>query len=238
MRVFGTEPGRLCCQRWWRQAPSQWHAGQSTRCRRYQRLFVGQKVSGRKPSLSASLCHLQHQTLIQSPLWICALTGQRREVAWFQRRMASLFEGDPSVWTSVTNDSLIDEGLTTGEPQACANLSLGGSAQFGRLSRTLTTVVVSVTLVGTKSTFPKMHNPPTRLLECSLASVPPASTSHDGDGLDFQEECTATCTEGYETKSRVLALTDHSNTPPPRLDFRRCGLAVPQLRHDDRVAVF
>ena len=27
----------------------------------------------------------------------------------------------------MTNDSLIDEGLTTGEPQACANLSLGGS---------------------------------------------------------------------------------------------------------------
>ena len=40
-------------------------------------------------------------------------------------------EGDPSVVTSMTNDSLIDDGLTTGEPQACANLSLGGSIRSG-----------------------------------------------------------------------------------------------------------
>ena len=33
-----------------------------------------------------SFGHFQHQTLIQS--WMCALTVQRREVAWFQMRMA------------------------------------------------------------------------------------------------------------------------------------------------------
>ena len=43
----------------------------------------------------------------------------------------SLIEGDPSVWTSVTNGCLIDDGLTTGEPQACANLSLGGWVRSG-----------------------------------------------------------------------------------------------------------
>ena len=39
----------------------------------------------------------------------------------------SPIEGDPSVWTCMTNDYLIDDRLTTGEPQACADLSLGGS---------------------------------------------------------------------------------------------------------------
>ena len=38
-------------------------------------------------------------------------------------------EGDPSVWTCKTNDYLIDDWLTTGEPQACANLGLGGSVR-------------------------------------------------------------------------------------------------------------
>ena len=45
--------------------------------------FVGQKVLCWEPNLSASLCHFQHHTLIQSPLWMCALTGKRREIAWF-----------------------------------------------------------------------------------------------------------------------------------------------------------
>ena len=33
------------------------------------------------------------------------------------------------------------------------------------------------------------------------------STGHDGAGLAFQEEGTATCTEGYEAKSKVIAST-------------------------------
>ena len=57
---------------------------------------------------------------------MCAVTGQRREAAWFQVRVSPLFR-DPSVWTCMTNDYLIDDGLTTSEPQACADLSLGGS---------------------------------------------------------------------------------------------------------------
>ena len=38
-------------------------------------------------------------------------------------------ERDPSVWTCVTNDSLIDDGPTTGEPLTGANRSLGGSSR-------------------------------------------------------------------------------------------------------------
>ena len=58
-------------------------------------------------------------------------------------------------------------------------------AQSGRVSRPLATVVVSVGW--NESTFPKIHHPLTRLSECSLASVPPASTSHDGHGLALQK---------------------------------------------------
>ena len=41
----------------------------------------------------------------------------------------SPIEGDPSAWTGMTNDYLIDDGFTAGEPWMCANLSLGGSIQ-------------------------------------------------------------------------------------------------------------
>ena len=36
-------------------------------------------------------------------------------------------EGGQSVWTCMTNNSLIDDGFTAGEPRVCANLSLGVS---------------------------------------------------------------------------------------------------------------
>ena len=43
------------------------------------------------------------------------------------RSHGSPIEGDPAVWTSMTNDSWTDRGLPTSESQACANLSLGDS---------------------------------------------------------------------------------------------------------------
>ena len=48
----------------------------------------------------------------------------------------------------MTNDSLIDDGLTTGEPQASRRRAPTGAlvAQSGRMSRTLTMVVVSMTM--------------------------------------------------------------------------------------------
>ena len=88
-------------------------------------------------------------------------------------------------------------------------------AQSSRISRTLTTVVVSGTMVeeralmvrmrrprvgGTKAPPPKIHNLCTR-------PFPPASLSYEGDGLTSREEGTATCTEDYEAKSRVIAST-------------------------------
>ena len=132
--------------------------------------------------------------------------------------------GDSSLWTCMTNDSLIDDGLTTGEPQASRRRAPTGAlvAQSGRISRTLTMVVVSMTMEeeesahGAEETLAcgwnesatsKIHNPLTRPSKGCLVSVPPASTSHEGDGLAFQEEGTATRIEGHEAKSRVIAST-------------------------------
>ena len=78
----------------------------------------------------------------------------------------SPIEGDPSAWTGMTNDYLIDDGFTAGEPRMCANLSLGGSIQ---------------------SEFNGSEG---------------IADTYDGDGLAFQKEGTATCTEGCEAKSR------------------------------------
>ena len=58
------------------------------------------------------------------------------------------------------------------------------------------------------STSFKINNLPlTCSSECSLASVPPASASHDCDGLVLQEECPATSAESSEAKSSETALT-------------------------------
>ena len=112
------------------------------------------------------------------------------------RCACSPVEGDPSVGTSMTNDSLIDDLLTTDEPQACANLSLGGSIRSGIAH------AYDGGGLGDKewneSTFPKTHNPLTRLSEGSLTSVPLASTSQERDGLALKEEGTVTCTEDYK----------------------------------------
>ena len=47
-----------------------------------------QTVLCQEHSLSASLCHVQHQRLIQSAVWTCALTVWMKQVAWFHVRAA------------------------------------------------------------------------------------------------------------------------------------------------------
>ena len=39
----------------------------------------------------------------------------------------SPLEADPSVWTCMTNSSLIDDGFNVGEPQVCTSLGFGVS---------------------------------------------------------------------------------------------------------------
>ena len=108
----------------------------------------------------------------------------------------------------------------SGEPQACANWSFGGSIRSdiahtydgGGLGdnggeESVYGAEETSTCGWNESTTSKIHNPLTRPSEGCLVSVPPASTSHEGDGLAFQEEGTATRTEGYEAKSRVIAST-------------------------------
>ena len=58
------------------------------------------------------------------------------------------------------------------------------------------------------STSLKFYNPHlTCSSECSLASVTPATASHDCDGLPLQEERTATSAEGHGTKLGATTLT-------------------------------
>ena len=97
--------------------------------------------------------------------------------------------------------------------QACANLSLGGSIPSeiahaydgGGLGdngggESAYSADETSTCGWNERTTTKMHNPLTR-------PFPPASLSYEGDGLVFQEEGTANCTEDYDAKSMVIALT-------------------------------
>ena len=48
--------------------------------------FASQMVVSQENSLSASFYHVQHQRLIQSTVWTCALTVCMKKVAWFHVR--------------------------------------------------------------------------------------------------------------------------------------------------------
>ena len=50
--------------------------------------LASQMVLCQEHSLSASLCHVQHQRLIQSTVWTRAFTVRMREVAWSHVRIA------------------------------------------------------------------------------------------------------------------------------------------------------
>ena len=81
-----------------------------------KRSLASHMVLCQEHCLSASFCHVQHQRLIQSTVWTCALTVRMRELAWFHVR-------DPAVSTCMTNGCWTDGGLPTCEPQACADLA-------------------------------------------------------------------------------------------------------------------
>ena len=52
-----------------------------------KRSFLCQKVLCREPSPVCEPLPFSAPNMIQSPLWMCALTGRRREVAWFHERV-------------------------------------------------------------------------------------------------------------------------------------------------------
>ena len=75
-------------------------------------------------SLSASLCNVQHQRLIQSySVDVCTDSADERSCVVSCASGYSIV-GDPPVWPSLTNDSWIDGGLPTCEPQASVDLGL------------------------------------------------------------------------------------------------------------------
>ena len=53
-----------------------------------KRFRASKMVLSQEHSLSANLCHVQHQRLIQSTVWPCALTVRMKEVVWFHVRAA------------------------------------------------------------------------------------------------------------------------------------------------------
>ena len=173
-----------------------------------KRPSVSQKVLCQEPSLSVCLCHLQHQTLIQSLLWMRAVTGQKREVCLVSGARGSPIEGDPPVWTCVTNNYVIDDRAHHRRAAGVCRPELWWLNPVGYHAherRWRSGWYVQAWME--RKHYPKIHNPLTQPSECSLASVPPASASHDCDGLALQEEGTTTCAEDCEAKSRVIAST-------------------------------
>ena len=131
-------------------------------------------------------------------------------------------------------DSGTDGGLFTSEPQAAPTRAWAArscrivvglfpgaccwlrNSTAWRVSCTLATVFVSVSIAeaegahgvaGTCRVCVCVAHPLVGSTEGNLASVPPASASHDCDGLSLQEECTATCAESCKAKLRATALT-------------------------------
>ena len=134
--------------------------------------------------------------------------------------------GDPAFWTSITEDSWMNEELATCGQPARTDLSLGGSVQsafvgsegiadtydddgLGEKCRKESVYGADETntCVWNDSIFPTGHNPVTRPSEFSPAIVFPAKACHDGDSLAFQEEDSATYAEDYDAQSRVIVPT-------------------------------
>ena len=60
-----------------------------------------------------SPCHFLSAPNIDSESVVDACIDRaEEEVAWFSGARGSPIDGDPSVWTCMTNDSLIDDRLT------------------------------------------------------------------------------------------------------------------------------
>ena len=116
------------------------------------------------------------------------------------------------------------EGIT----HTCDGVGLGDDCGVERVHG----VAETDPCVWNDSTSLKINGSP---LTCSsvfsLASVPPASASHDCDGLTLQEEGTASCAERYEAESSATALTTQTChlmvTPTP---IRVCRSPVASRR--------
>ena len=90
---------------------------------------VCQKVSCREPSLFASLCHFSAPNIDSESVVDVCIDRAEEGSCMVSGTSGSPTVGDPILWTHVTNDSWIADGLFTCEPQACANLSLGFSVR-------------------------------------------------------------------------------------------------------------
>ena len=140
----------------------------------------------------------------------------------------------PATWmTLFSSVSLLQVYQMGLSPGACCWFALVRNST----AWTLATALVSVIIAEQKALMAWLKltrvcgttaPPLTCSSECSLASVPPATASHDCDGLAFKEECTATCAESYEAKSSAAAVTtqichfDGCNYTDTSLQFPSC----------------
>ena len=167
----------------------------------------------------------------------------------------SPIDGDASVWTGMTNDCLIDDGLPTGAPQACADVILGCSIRsdithtnegggFGDNGggESMYGAVETSACGWNESTTPRFtilsRTPRSAVLPLSHRQVRVIMATVSL----FRKKALPLVHRHYHLyrglRGQVEGNIDHSDRPPRRQHFRRRGLAVPHLRHDARVAVF
>ena len=121
-----------------------------------------------------------------------------------------LFPG-ASCWFALVRNSTTCDGVGVGDN--CGAEGAHGAAETDPC-------------VWNDSTSLKIYNHPLMYSsEGSLASVPPASASHDCDGLTLQEEALPLAQRANEAKSSATALTT-SDMPLRRRHPRRHGFAV------------
>ena len=75
-----------------------------------QRSLASQVVLCQEHSLSANLCQVQHQRLIQSTACAGASTVRMRDVVWFHVRATAPLR-KVRLWTGMTNDSWTNDAI-------------------------------------------------------------------------------------------------------------------------------
>ena len=138
----------------------------------------------------------------------------------------------------MTNDYVIDGGLTTGEPQACADLSLGGSIRSDITPTNDGGGLDDTSKRGwNESSIPQDSQSSYAPLRVQSCLRPTSKCQSRLRRSRFAGRRHYHMRRGLRGQAESNSI-DHSDRPPRRLHFGRCGLAVPRLGHDDSVAVF
>ena len=173
------------------------------------------------------LLPVQHRTLIQSTVWRCAFSADERRCVVSCANGCSIV-GDLAVWTCMTNNSWLDSGLSTGEPQACADSSFGKSVVSdcdGTLHSHTRTVSCASGYVASdmvNAVFQCLAPPSTPdgtlprcvLLACTGQEFDDLEgIAHNCDGVGLGDNCGATGAHGVAETDPCLTTTPPSSRP-------------------------